>query len=116
MDYSFHTENEKETVAEAITRLNEANPEDEIKWEHSCHQKKCGACAMVINGRPMLACDAVLGRVAHKGIIRVAPLGKFPIIADLMVDRSILYENLNTMKNWAEGEITLTEKNNDFVY
>lgn len=33
---------------------NHASP---ILWECGCLQKKCGACAMVINGVPSLACS-----------------------------------------------------------
>ncbi|MBQ4465152.1 MAG: 4Fe-4S dicluster domain-containing protein, partial [Oscillospiraceae bacterium] len=72
------------------------------RWECSCLQKKCGACAMVINGKPCLACDAKLGDVQKRNVIRIEPLRKFPVVCDLVVDRSILFENLKTLTVWLE--------------
>lgn len=66
-----------------------------IGWECSCLQASCGACAMVINGSPALACEVFLNRL--KGdIIRISPLKKFPVIHDLIVDRSSIQENLKS--------------------
>ena len=62
-------------------------------------QKKCGACAMVINNRPRLACDTPL-KEFKAGSSKLNRSGKFPVIADLIVDRSILFENLRTMQIW----------------
>ena len=109
-EYVYETEDEKMTLARALLELNRLHPEDEIVFEHSCHQKKCGACAMVIQGRPSLACDAVLKQRAKKGRLQVEPLRKFPVIADLMVDRSILFENLKIMKVWAEEGVRIQDK------
>ena len=104
--FLYEPEAEAETVATALTSLNErtdlrdelGEPAPPIRWECSCLQKKCGACAMVINGRPGLACDARLS--AYRKAIRLEPLRKFPVIADLIVDRSVLQENLAAMKLW----------------
>lgn len=108
--FSFETEDERTTVGTALRELNarpelvdvEGNPAAPIRWESSCLQKKCGACAMVINGRPGLACDARLS--AYKKTIRLEPLRKFPVVADLIVDRGVLQENLAAMKLWFTEE------------
>ena len=63
---------------------------EKIEWECSCLQKKCGACAMRINGKPRLACDTKLGEFKN-GAIVLEPLKKFPVIADLIVDRSDIF-------------------------
>ena len=34
-----------------------------IEWDCSCLQGMCGACAMVINGRPCLACETFIGSI-----------------------------------------------------
>ncbi|MDR2795780.1 MAG: fumarate reductase iron-sulfur subunit, partial [Spirochaetaceae bacterium] len=39
-----------------------------MNWECSCLQKKCGACAMLINNTPALACDTKLHNDARKVI------------------------------------------------
>ena len=97
---------DRETVATALTKINsrwaDYAPDDSgpIVWECSCMQKKCGACAMVIDGRPQLACNFYLSAHKKKGPITIGPLKKFPVIEDLRVDRSILRENLKVMKAW----------------
>ena len=44
---------------------------------------------MLIRGRATLACDATLDSVADKhGTVKLAPLKSFPLLRDLVVDRS----------------------------
>lgn len=58
-----------------------------------CMQKMCGACGMVICGKPALACDTFLNEI--KGdILVLEPLFKFTVRSDLKVDRSIIQEHL----------------------
>ncbi len=91
------------TVAEALDIINAGElADDPITWESSCRQKKCGACAMLINGRPRLACDTRLSEFP-KGVIKLAPLKKFPVVRDLEVDRSVLFNDLLTLGSWLEG-------------
>ncbi len=111
----YETADEDATCASALTQIN-AVLETPVRWECSCLQKKCGACAMVINGNPMLACDAKLGAVQKKGRIRLEPLRKFPVIADLIVDRSILFENLRTLSVWLETDAAAEGKKAELAY
>ena len=64
-----------------------------IGWECSCLQGVCGACAMVIEGRPALACETLVKDLKGEEI-EIRPLRKFPVIHDLIVDRSSIQENL----------------------
>ena len=64
-----------------------------IGWECSCLQGICGACAMVINGKPALACETFVRDLKGKEIT-IQPLRKFPVIHDLVVDRSSIHDNL----------------------
>ena len=64
-----------------------------IGWECSCLQGMCGACAMVINGMPALACETFLGSLKGK-TVTLEPLRKFPVIHDLVTDRSSIHEHL----------------------
>lgn len=112
------------TVASLLREINvspdikdtEGRTISQISWECSCLQKKCGACAMLINGKPRLACDTFLRDYAKKGKISLAPLSKFPVIKDLIVDRSVLYNNLKDIKAYPKENITLTGKNTDIAY
>jgi succinate dehydrogenase / fumarate reductase iron-sulfur subunit len=78
-----------------------------IGWECSCLQGVCGACAMVINEVPALACETFLKDL--KEDIEIRPLRKFPVLHDLMVDRSIIQENLKSADVYI-GEYKLKEK------
>lgn len=107
--FSYETEEEK-TVAAALMDLNErenlrdseGNAAKPIAFDCGCLQKKCGACAMVINGKPALACEVRLSEAGER--IRLEPLKKFPIVRDLIADRSIMRENLKKMELWLKGE------------
>ena len=122
----FETEDERETVATALTAINAdpdvsdntGKPVEPIVWECSCLQKKCVACAMRINGRPALACDAKLRDLTDgkNAVITLEPLRKFPVVADLMVDRSIMYENLKQIGVWLRDEANLTQEKYDLAY
>ena len=64
-----------------------------IQWSCSCLQGMCGACAMVINRRPSLACETFLRDLGEEIVLE--PLKKFPVICDLVVDREIIHDNLS---------------------
>ena len=73
-----------------------------IRWECSCMQAMCGGCAMVINGVPALACATFADEVRGEDLV-LEPLSKFPVVADLTVDRSIIFENLKRAKAYFES-------------
>ena len=89
------------SVASLLDQLNyrddvtdvDGNPAPRISWECSCLQGMCGGCAMVINGVPALACETFL-RDLKGDTLTLEPLKKFPVISDLVVDRSVIQENL----------------------
>ena len=112
-----------ETVATALTSINNGGFKDTeggevtpISWECSCLQKKCGACAMVIGGVPRLACDSKLNDFERAGFVRIEPLRKFPVIADLRVDRSVMFDSLKQIKLWLDRELSPNEKSLDTAY
>jgi succinate dehydrogenase / fumarate reductase iron-sulfur subunit len=80
----------------------EGNPANKIRWECSCMQAVCGGCAMVINGVPALACNTHADEVKGKELV-LEPLSKFPVIADIIVDRSVIYDNLIQAKAYLES-------------
>lgn len=107
-EFEFETTEIGATVAFALNEHNKTT-EDKINWECSCFQKKCGACAMRINSRPVLACDFRLEN-AKGGSVLLEPLKKFPVIADLVVDRSVMFENLKEIGAWLTAEAPASEK------
>jgi succinate dehydrogenase / fumarate reductase iron-sulfur subunit len=72
-----------------------------VVWECVCLEEVCGSCTMIINGRVRQSCSAmvdVLG--AHGQAIVLEPMTKFPVVRDLIVDRSRMFENLKRVKAW----------------
>lgn len=69
-----------------------------IAYDSNCLEEVCGSCAMRINGKARMACSALVDKLDQP--ISVEPLSKFPIVRDLAVDRSVLFENLKAVKAW----------------
>lgn len=98
-----------QTVAGMLDELNykddladiSGEPAPRIAWECSCLQGMCGACAMVINGRPALACETFLRDLKGDTVV-LEPLKKFPTICDLVVDRGVIQENLKKANAYIE--------------
>lgn len=69
-----------------------------VVWESNCLEEVCGACSMVINGKPRQACSALVDKLEQP--IRVEPMKTFPVLRDLIVDRSQMFEALKRVKAW----------------
>ena len=69
-----------------------------IAYDSNCLEEVCGSCAMRINGRGAMACSSLIDKLEQP--IRLEPLSRFPVIRDLAVDRSVLFENLRQVKAW----------------
>lgn len=69
-----------------------------VVWECNCLEEVCGACTMIINGKARQACSALVDQLKQPIILE--PLTKFPLVRDLMVDRSKMFDNLKTVKAW----------------
>ena len=79
--------NEGEVVLDVIHRVQATQMGDlAVRW--NCKAGKCGSCSMEINGKPRLACMTQVANFAEGETITVTPLRAFPVIKDLVVDRS----------------------------
>lgn len=88
-----------------------------IDFESGCRQQACGACAMLIDGHPRLACSTFVRELKlKKGRIDLAPLGKFPCLRDLRVDRSPLFADLKRMKLWLQEDAMVDRRELPYAY
>ena len=72
-----------------------------VVWECVCLEEVCGSCTMVINGRVRQSCSAMVDVLGPDGkTIVLEPMTKFPVVRDLIVDRSRMFENLKRVKAW----------------
>jgi len=83
-------------AANPVTR--DGKPSRPITYDSNCLEEVCGSCAMRINGRARMACSALIDKLEQP--ITLEPLSKFPVVRDLAVDRSVLFENLKRVKAW----------------
>ena len=120
--FSYEIRSKEDTVATALRALQsdpdlrdiEGNAATPPVWECGCMQKKCGACAMLVNGDPALACGSRLCDLPER--ITLAPLRKYPVVVDLMADRSRMQENLRRIRLWMKGQASFLEKTAEDAY
>ncbi|MGQ4891162.1 MAG: succinate dehydrogenase/fumarate reductase iron-sulfur subunit [Candidatus Njordarchaeia archaeon] len=80
------------------------NLDGSLSIRFSCRQGICGSCAMLINGKYDLACKTQVDKVIKNNTIKVEPMPHYPIIKDLVVDLSSLYEKVKKAKAFFIGE------------
>jgi fumarate reductase iron-sulfur subunit len=71
------------TLFIALTRIREEQAPD-LNFDFVCRAGVCGSCAMLINGRPGLACRTLTANLP--ATITLFPLPGFELIADLSVN------------------------------
>ncbi|CDZ79965.1 Fumarate reductase iron-sulfur subunit [Candidatus Rubidus massiliensis] len=80
-----------------------------VVWESGCLEEVCGSCSMLINQKPRQACTALIEyliKETQSSIIVLAPFTKFPLIKDLIVDRSVMFDNLKKIHAWIDVDST----------
>jgi len=71
------------TLFIALNEIRE-HQDPSLQFDFVCRAGICGSCAMVVNGRPTLACRTLTRDVGP--VITLAPLPGFELIGDLSVD------------------------------
>ncbi|MDG0790628.1 succinate dehydrogenase iron-sulfur subunit [Cohnella ginsengisoli] len=69
-----------------------------VVWESNCLEEVCGACSMVINGKPRQACSALIDKLEQP--VRVEPMSTFPVVRDLVINRERMFNALKKVKAW----------------
>jgi succinate dehydrogenase / fumarate reductase iron-sulfur subunit len=69
-----------------------------ITWDMNCLEEVCGACSMIINGKPRQSCTALVDQYEQPIVLQ--PMRTFPVIRDLQVDRSRMFDSLKKVKAW----------------
>jgi succinate dehydrogenase iron-sulfur subunit len=81
-----------------------------VAWEQGCLEEVCGSCSMLINGRPRQGCTALIEQLLHttgSQTVTLAPMTKFPLIKDLVVDRTRMFDNLKKINAWIDVDDAL---------
>ncbi len=72
------------TIFIALNEIREKQ-DPSVQFDFVCRAGICGSCAMIINGRPDLACRTLTSKFKD-GEIKLLPLPGFKLIGDLSVD------------------------------
>jgi len=76
----------------------QGNKTTPVCWESNCLEEVCGACSMVINGKPRQACSALVDKLEQP--VRIAPMSTFPVVRDLVINREQMFSALKKVKAW----------------
>jgi fumarate reductase iron-sulfur subunit len=95
-----------------------------LKFDFCCRAGICGSCAMMINGRPGLACKTLTAGLPKETTL--LPLPVFRLIGDLSVDTGTWFRGMNeTVESWIHtkrefdplaGEETMNNDLADQIY
>ena len=71
-------------------------------WDSGCLEEVCGACTMLVNGKVRQSCSALVEKLGgdEGEAVVLEPMTKFPLVRDLYVDRSRLFNDLKRIKAW----------------
>ena len=98
---------ENMTVLEALVAINDG--EEPVVFDYSCRGRTCGRCAMALDGTPCLACVTL---VEEGGENKITSLPGFPIVRDLIVDKTKVTDRVaTTMARRRANPLTLDEIN-----
>lgn len=103
VNYQVKGISEEASFLEMLDVLNESlvmKNEEPVAFDHDCREGICGACSLYINGRPhgpdkgITTCQMHMRNFHHGETIVIEPwrAKPFPVIKDLMVDRSAFDE------------------------
>ncbi len=99
------------TVLEGLHYIKE-NLDQSLAWRYSCRMGVCGSCGMLLNGRPMLACNTQILDIAADDLA-LGPLPNFEIIRDLVPDLTPMLEKHRSIMPYVsredEGELNSPE-------
>lgn len=76
-----------------------------VVWEQGCLEEVCGSCSLLVDGFPRQSCTCLIEPFfegKNHATITLAPFTKFPLIRDLVVDRTQMFENLKKVRAWVD--------------
>lgn len=82
--YKFFA-NKFTTVLDALLGI-KAYQDNTVSVRCNCRMGICGSCGMVVNGKPVLACETNLLESAEGGSLEVAPMKGHPLLKDIVTD------------------------------
>jgi fumarate reductase iron-sulfur subunit len=87
------------TLFIALTKIREELDHD-LSFDFVCRAGICGSCGMVVNGKPVLACRALIANYPT-GKLQLMPLPAFELIKDLSVNTGVWMDDMSKrVQSW----------------
>lgn len=108
---TFQVEMTPETTVLSALEDIKANQDGSLTFRRSCRHAICGSCAMMINRKNTLVCTKPLAEVLDKkNEVMIEPLPYLPVIKDLVVDRTVFWDQYQRIKPWLVPPTETPEK------
>jgi len=89
---TFHLEEGRSmTLFLALNQIRETQ-DASLQFDFTCRAAICGACGMIVNGKPGLACKTQTSSLPNE--ITLLPLPVFKLIGDLSVDTGVWFRDM----------------------
>lgn len=85
------------TVLDALLYIKE-RLDPTLVFRYSCRMGTCGSCGVLVNGEPRLACQTQVASIAKDNVVEVGPLPGYPVVRDLVIDMTRVFENHRRVK------------------
>ena len=72
-----------------------------LAWASSCEHAQCGSCGIMVNGKPLLACELLVKDAVEQfntHTFKLKPLTIAPVLRDLVVDLEKAYDRIHAVK------------------
>ncbi|MFW5735006.1 MAG: fumarate reductase iron-sulfur subunit [Oceanidesulfovibrio sp.] len=103
MDTFVLNETESMTLFIALNRIREEQ-DASLQFDFCCRAGVCGSCAMVVNGRPTLACHTKTADYPSE--ITLLPLPFFKLVGDLSVDTGTWFREMyQRVESWIHTDM-----------
>jgi len=85
------------TLLDALMYIKD-NFDGTLAFRHSCRMGVCGSCAIMVNGKPELACYTQVLHLKSR-VLQLEPLQHMTVIKDLIVDLEPFFDNYKRISN-----------------
>lgn len=96
------------SVLEALIEIRD-RVDNSLSFRYSCRGAVCGSCAMMIDGRPDLACRVKLSTLPTREVL-IEPLANLEVQKDLIVDMEPFWEAYRRVQPFLQPVETPPEK------
>ena len=88
-----------------------------LAWASSCEHAQCGSCGIIVNGKPLLACELLVQDAVKEfntDTFTLKPLTIAPVLRDLVVDIEKAYDKVHEAKPYLIKPASLPQEGDEY--